>query len=208
LNDHKTGFHRLYYNRNIWLDTFWMGVPVAKAPTDLIAIAEILHATRPEVLIETGSYYGGSALFYAHAFDILRCGHVLSIDTVEAKRPVHPRITWAYGPSTDPEAVAYATDLAQGKRTMVVLDSDHHKQHVLDELDGYAPLVTPGCYLIVEDTNVNGHPVAPDHATWTVGSPQRVAAVASRVRAGRTSRTFLVVVQPRRVPPPSRGVIV
>jgi cephalosporin hydroxylase len=153
-------FHRAYYASGVWEDTTWMGVPIAKAPTDMIAYAEIIHATKPDLLIETGTWFGGSALYFAHLFDLIGLGRVLSIDVQKHdERPKHPRITYAVGSSTDPEAVSWLAGEAKGRRTMVVLDSDHRRRHVLAELDAYAPLVSVGHYLIVEDTNMNGHPV-------------------------------------------------
>lgn len=156
-------FHRLYYNRKLWQDTHWQGVSVAKNPMDLWQYAEIIHETKPELIVETGSYRGGSALFFASLFNMIGAGQVISIDIEPFPRPQHSRITWATGSSADPDAIAYVTERATNLRTMVILDSDHHKRHVLRELDGYAPLVTPGCYLVVEDTNVNGNPVEDKH---------------------------------------------
>jgi cephalosporin hydroxylase len=77
-------------------------------------------------------------------------------------RPVHRRIRYVHGSSTDPAIVAQVRAAAEGKRAMVILDSDHAAAHVAAELAAYHDLVTIGCYLIVEDTNVNGHPVRPD----------------------------------------------
>lgn len=157
--------HRFFYDNphRTWLNTRWMGVPVAKLPLDLWVYQEILHETRPELIVETGSYQGGSALYLAHLCDLLGCGQVISVDVTDRPRPAHPRVTFATGNSTGPQAVEWANSHAAGKRTMVILDSDHEKTHVLAELDLYSPLVTPGQYLIVEDTNVNGHPVHPGH---------------------------------------------
>lgn len=152
-------FHRQFYASGVWEDTTWMGVPIAKAPSDMIAYAEILHATGPDLLIETGSWYGGSALYFAHLFDLIGHGRVVSIDVAKADRPRHPRVTYATGSSTDPDAVTWIHSEAKDRRTMVVLDSDHHKRHVLAELEAYAPLVSVGHYLVVEDTNMNGRPV-------------------------------------------------
>jgi cephalosporin hydroxylase len=154
------GFHRAYYSSGVWEDTTWMGVPIAKAPTDMIAYAEILHDTKPDLLIETGTWCGGSALFFAQLFDLLGRGRVLTIDTAKHdERPKHPRITYAVGSSTDPDAVSWLAGEARERRTMVILDSDHRKRHVLAELEAYAPLVSVGHYLVVEDTNMSGHPV-------------------------------------------------
>lgn len=153
-------FNRHYYRSGVWEDTRWMGVPIAKAPTDMIAYAEILHETRPDLLIETGTWFGGSALYFAHLMDILSKGRVISIDIQKHDaRPKHPRITYAVGSSTDPDAIAWLAGEAADRRTMVILDSDHRKRHVAAELAAYAPLVSQGHYLVVEDTNVNGHPV-------------------------------------------------
>ena len=90
--------------------------------------------------------------------------HVLSIDIVgNPARPVHPRVTYLTGSSTSPEILSEVKRrIGESGRVMVILDSDHKKDHVLDELRLYAPLVSKGSYLIVEDTNVNGRPVFKD----------------------------------------------
>jgi cephalosporin hydroxylase len=73
------------------------------------------------------------------------------------------RIDFLVGSSTAPEIIADITERVRGKSVLVLLDSDHSQAHVANELELYAPLVTPGSYLIVQDTNVNGHPIAPEH---------------------------------------------
>lgn len=162
-------FHRLYFDARAfhmtWRNTYWMGHPVLKCPLDLWQYQEILHDVRPDLIIETGTAFGGSALHLAHMCDILGHGRVVSVDLQPRDgRPVHPRITYLSGSSVSPEIVTRLTEEArQAARVMVILDSDHAKDHVLAELRALAGLVTPGSYLIVEDTNLNGHPVDPDH---------------------------------------------
>jgi cephalosporin hydroxylase len=81
-----------------------------------------------------------------------------------AARPEHPRITYLVGSSIDPDMVARVRHLVgDDVPVIVILDSDHSEQHVRAELAEYAEMVTPGSFLIVEDTNVNGHPVLPEH---------------------------------------------
>jgi cephalosporin hydroxylase len=89
---------------------------------------------------------------------------VCTVDVAEIPgRPVHPRIQYLLGSSTDPDIVAEVERLVRAaNRVMVVLDSDHRRDHVSSELELYARFVTPGCYLIVEDTNLNGNPVLPE----------------------------------------------
>src|SRR5207237_5612429 len=92
-------FHRLYYDGaegkgRPFEDTQWMGVPCLKCPLDLWAYQEIVFETKPDLIIETGSYKGGSALFLAHLFDLMGNGHVVSIDIEHRERPQHPRITY------------------------------------------------------------------------------------------------------------------
>jgi cephalosporin hydroxylase len=162
-------FHRLYYYEaeltgGTWLDTYWLGVPTAKCPLDLWIYQEILFERRPDVIVETGTAHGGSALYLASICDILDRGRVVTVDVEEQERPTHARITYLLGSSTDPTVLdAIRSLVGDAERVMVILDSDHRAQHVLDELKSYGELVTPGDYLVVEDTNVNGHPVSPEH---------------------------------------------
>jgi cephalosporin hydroxylase len=157
-------FHRLYYEAAphlTWQNTFWMGHRVLKCPNDLWQYQEILHEVRPDLIIETGTCFGGSALYMAHLCDTLGQGRIITVDLEPREgRPVHPRIMYLTGSSVDPAIVSQLTAAARdATRVMVILDSDHSKDHVSAELRALANLVTPGSYLIVEDTNVNGHPV-------------------------------------------------
>lgn len=170
-------FHRQYYERRTetWGETYWLGHHVLKCPLDLWIYQEILHELRPELIVETGTYRGGSALYLASICDLLGHGAVLTIDSQRQRgRPRHPRITYLHGSSTSREIVRQVERQARRKRpVLVILDSGHGQAHVLDELRAYAPLVTPGSYLIVEDTNLNGHPVEPGHGP---GPAEAVAA--------------------------------
>jgi len=169
-------FHWLYYGRReqTWGNTFWLGHRVLKCPLDLWCYQEILHDVRPELIIETGTYQGGSALFLASICDLLGQGKVLTIDVDRREdRPRHPRITYLTGSSTSNAILRQVRRRAKGtSRVLVILDSGHAREHVLAELHEYAPLVTPGSYLVVEDTNLNGHPVESDHGP---GSAEAVA---------------------------------
>jgi cephalosporin hydroxylase len=163
-------FHQLYYYLGItkqgtWTHTYWMGVALEKCPLDLWIYQEIINEVKPELIIETGTRHGGSALYLSHLCDILGKGEVLTIDiTKPDPAPQHPRLTYLTGSSTDPAIVEQARQRAQGKGpVMVILDSDHARDHVLGELNALGDLVTLGSYLIVEDTNVNGHPVYLEH---------------------------------------------
>jgi cephalosporin hydroxylase len=160
-------FHKLYYDHReqTWGNTFWLGHRVLKCPLDLWSYQEILYEVRPELIIETGTYQGGSALFLASICDLLDQGKVLTIDVDRRDdRPRHPRITYLTGSSTSNAILRQVQRRARGaSRVLVILDSGHAKDHVLAEMDTYAPLVTPRSYLVVEDTNLNGHPVESDH---------------------------------------------
>ena len=170
-------FHRLAYNAakegRSWGGAMWMGIKIWKYPTDLQLYQELIWELKPRLIIETGTAFGGSALYFAHLLDALGSGKVVSIDLEPVKNsyPRHPRIAYIGGKSsTAPETLlevrAWVYGLADvliGRPTLIILDSDHAKDHVLDELNIYAGLVPPGSWLVVEDTNVNGHPVYPEH---------------------------------------------
>jgi cephalosporin hydroxylase len=157
-------FHRLYYFApgRTWRNTYWFGVPVQKCPLDLWIYQEILQEIRPSLIIETGTHRGGSALFLAGMCDLIGSGRILTIDIeVMEPRREHPRITYLEGSSTAPEILEQVrSHIEPDDSVLVILDSDHSLHHVSRELNSYSELVTPGSYLLVEDTNLNGHPIA------------------------------------------------
>ena len=159
-------FHNIYYRNagRTWQNTYWLGVPVQKYPADLWIYQELLLELKPDWIIETGTCHGGSALFLASICDLIQHGRVLTIDIVKPiKAPKHCRITYFEGSSVDPYMIQKMKARIRSKeKVLVILDSDHSQQHVAKELEVYSPLVTPGSYLIVEDTNINGHPVLPE----------------------------------------------
>ena len=149
--------HDVFYESDAWTKATWLGAQALKNPLDLWVYQEILHETRPELIVETGTYRGGSALFLASICDLLGVGEIVSIDIEPLREdyPEHPRITYVGGrSSTDPEVVAEVSARADGCPTLVVLDSDHSQAHVEAELAAYAPIVPVGCYVIVEDSNI------------------------------------------------------
>jgi cephalosporin hydroxylase len=149
--------HDAFYASDAWTKATWLGAQALKNPLDLWVYQEILFETRPELIVETGTYRGGSALFLASMCDLLGAGEVVSIDIepVRDDYPEHPRITYLGGrSSTDPDVLEEVRARAAGRSTLVVLDSDHSQAHVEAELRAYAPIVPVGCYLIVEDSNI------------------------------------------------------
>lgn len=158
-------FHRAWYDSGVWHSTRWRGRPIQKCPMDLFVYQEILDETRPEFVIETGSYWGGSACFLRDM--LLLLGMQAEVVTIDI-RPPDPGshvsgVEYVKSSSTDPAIVERMSRESRGKKTMVLLDSDHSAAHVGCELEAYASMVSPGQYLIVEDTNVNGHPVLPGY---------------------------------------------
>jgi cephalosporin hydroxylase len=149
--------HDVFYGSDAWTQARWLGNQALKNPLDLWVYQEIMADTRPDVVIETGTWRGGSALFFASVCDLLGAGEVVSIDVAPMRDdyPQHPRITYLAGrSSTDPDVVAELTERTRGRSTLIVLDSDHSQRHVEAELAAYAPLVPVGCYIVVEDSNI------------------------------------------------------
>lgn len=158
-------FHKVFYAAHTWSMTRWMGVPLLKSPFDLFSLQDIISGQKPALIIETGTAYGGSALFMAHLCDLVGSGSIITIDIEpHAQLPQHPRITYRLGSSLNPEIIGYVRERAArcGGPVLVILDADHHEDVVAAELAAYADLVTVGSFVIVEDTNVNGHPVVPE----------------------------------------------
>lgn len=164
ITDATDRFHVLSYTDGALDDTFWFGRPIQKSPLDCWVYQEILFELRPDLIVETGTYLGGSALFFAHLCELLGHGEVVTIDRQRRGIVDHPRVTQLVGDTLSRGVLdAVAERAAKARCVLVALDDDHSAPHVLRELAAYGPLVTPGSYLIVEDTNVNGHPVMPGH---------------------------------------------
>lgn len=161
----------LYHRLGIWQNMWWLGVKIQKNPCDLWMMQQTICEVRPDYIIEAGTLFGGSALYFAHVLDGLGLddSKVITIDIVEqcqqaAELPLwKKKVEFVHGSSTDPEIVARIRERVKGKKVIVVLDSDHARDHVLNELLCYWPMVSPGSYLVTEDTNIDGVPVAPDY---------------------------------------------
>lgn len=138
-----------------WGKMRWLGVRIAKTPCDLWMYQELITSIKPDWILETGTFYGGSALFMAHICGLLGHGQVITIDIKRRQHSIkHPRLEFLIGHSTAIKTLKYLHRKVDGK-VMVVLDSDHHKKHVLKELHLYSEFICPGSYLIIEDTNIN-----------------------------------------------------
>jgi cephalosporin hydroxylase len=149
--------HDVLYESDAWTEATWLGAQALKNPLDLWVYQEIIVETRPDLIVETGTYRGGSALYLASVCELLGHGEVVSIDveSMRADYPSHRRVTYLAGrSSTDPAVVDEVRARAEGRPILVILDSDHSQAHVEAELAVYAPLVPVGCYLIVEDSNI------------------------------------------------------
>ena len=159
-------FNRAYYANadRTMFDCAWLGTTTVKYPLDLWIYQELIVEQRPQLIVETGTYRGGSAKYFGSICDLLGEGEVLSVDIQDLSPPAHPRVSYLVGSSIAPETVAAVHARAAGlERVFVILDSDHSRDHVLAELHAYSDLVPVGGSMIVEDTNVNGHPVLPEH---------------------------------------------
>ena len=152
------GFQKVWEYSGVWFNTNWLGVSALKKPMDLWIYQEIIYETRPKVLIETGSYKGGSALFFATILDLIGEGSVITIDIKDdASRSLsHPRITAIVGSSISDDVIDQVRQIVGTQTAMVSLDSDHHKDHVLKEMELYSEFVTIGNYMVVEDTGIRG----------------------------------------------------
>lgn len=138
----------------------WFGRPVVQLPEDLIRLQEVIHQIKPDVIIETGVYRGGSLMFLAALCKAAERGRVVGIDVKIAdeerglieNHKLAPLITLIEGDSVSADVVEQVRGLiGDGETVLVILDSNHTKAHVLAELEQYSPLVTAGSYIVVTD---------------------------------------------------------
>lgn len=164
----------------------WFGRPLIQLPEDVIRIQEVIWRLQPDVIIETGIAHGGSLVFYAALCTAIGKGRVIGIDI--AVRPANRRAIEAHplsrlisiieGDSTAPATVSrVAADIKPDQRVIVILDSNHSYDHVSRELAAYAPLVSPGSYLVATDGIISEfHDLPGGRPEWVHDNATRAAA--------------------------------
>ncbi len=161
-------FHSLFYDsflfNKTWSESTWLGTHIKKCPFDTWMYQEILYEVKPDLIIECGTYKGGSAYFLATLCDLLNKGRIITIDIENhPNKPMHNRITYLTGSTIETDILKRLdNEVAASEIVLVILDDDHTCEHVYKEMLLYSKYVTKGSYLLVEDSNINGHPVYPE----------------------------------------------
>lgn len=147
----------LYESSITWKTVHWRGRPLVKWPSDLWVYMELIQMTRPQVIVETGTYEGGSAMFFADMQKVFGIeGMVITVDN-DVNKPTPPLpILSLRGDSVSDEILRQVEKHTKGcPAVLVSLDSDHTYEHVKKELDAYSKFVPLGSCLVVEDMNVS-----------------------------------------------------
>lgn len=163
----------------------WLGRPIIQLPEDMIRIQEVIYRVKPDVIVETGIAHGGSLIYSASLCKVMGKGRVIGVD-IEIRPPnrkaietheLFSYITLVEGSSTADDIVAQVkSGIQPGERVLVILDSNHTKQHVLDELEAYYDLVTPGSYIVATDGSMKDlHDVPRGNPDWTWDNPTAAA---------------------------------
>lgn len=164
----------------------WLGRPIIQLPEDIVRMQELVYHLKPDVIVETGVAHGGNQVFFASLCTLMGQGRVIGVDieirphnraALEAHE-LAPLITLIEGPSTDPSVLAKVkAQIRPHENVLVLLDSSHTKDHVLRELEAYAPLVGVGSYIIAADGIMEalvGVPRA--KLDWDQDNPKRAVA--------------------------------
>jgi cephalosporin hydroxylase len=162
-------YHYYYVHRGVSygaaeMQQTWLGHDIIKSPFDCWIYQELIYKVRPDVVLELGVMFGGASHFFASILDLVDHGIVLGIDITLAKvkEIINKRIHYIEGSSVSEEVFEQVRRKCEGKKVLVIADSDHEKNHVLRELQLYSRFVPVGSYFVVEDSlnDVMGyHPV-------------------------------------------------
>lgn len=198
-------FHQIFYDAtDIWIDAQWCGVRTWQNPNDVWIQQEIISEQKPDIIIDAGTNEGGSAVIWSMILEQVHpAGRVITIDiedkiTTARNLPAFKeRVEFLHGSSTDPAIVAEVKKRCEGKKVLVILDSWHKKHHVLGELRAYHSLVPVGGYVIVQDTNINGHPVRPDYGPGPWEAVEEFLAENKDFESDRSRERLLFTMHPR-----------
>lgn len=177
-------FHHWYYDTGVWETVRFLGVPCLKSVMDLWNYQEIIQELKPGLIVEFGTRHGGSALYFALiGQQVNPCSRVLTVDIedhlLDPRVRSTPGIEFMKTSSIDPAVVRRIGELRKAfpGPVFAILDSDHRKDHVLQEMLSLRDVLCAGDYLVVEDSNINGHPVLPD---WGPGPFEAIAEYTAR----------------------------
>jgi cephalosporin hydroxylase len=163
----------------------WMGRPIIQLPEDMIRVQEVVYRVKPDVIIETGVAHGGSLIFYASLFKAMGKGRVIGVDieirphnrkAIEAHE-LAPFITLIEGSSIEKSVVSKVKSFVKpGETVLVILDSNHTRQHVLAELEAYHDLVSSGSYIVATDGSMKDlYDVPRGKPEWKQDNPTAAA---------------------------------
>tara|TARA_Y100001949_G_C15931542_1_gene305880 strand:+ start:189 stop:992 length:804 start_codon:yes stop_codon:yes gene_type:complete len=199
-------FHVLYESKHkqTYDNTYWMGIRSMKCPLDLWIYQEILIKTKPDIIIETGTNEGGTTLFLANICDIMDNGEIITIDISSPnEKPKHKRIHYIQGDATSKKTITKIQQLVDkldnnsDTKIMVILDDEHSENHVFQEMEIYGKFVTPGNYLIVEDTSMGGHPVWSELKGGPMESVERYMKIYNDFEIDSAQEKFLLTFNPK-----------
>ena len=203
-------FHKLYYDQRVQnretVLLSWFGHRIEKCPFDIWTYQEIIFDTKPDLIVECGTRFGGGALYLASLLDLRGGpGEIVTIDITPMRhQPKHPRITYVVGSSSDPDVVARVKAGAAGKRTMVILDSDHSAKQVAAELKLWPEIVTPGLLPDHRRLGPGRSPGDPGVRTRPDRGARRVVPDPEGLRHRPESRAIHALAQPAGLPQAGR----
>jgi cephalosporin hydroxylase len=200
-------FSKAYYHTPVidgkpaWTHTYWQGIPALKCPLDLWIYQEIIFNQRPDFILECGVAGGGTTAFLADMCKLVGKGQVIGVDIDIPDLTRHTlnrydNIRLLQGSSISSEIAQQVFDVINSSNTIVILDSDHKKSHVIEELNIYSKLIPSGGYLIVEDTNINGYPVYPEYGDGPMEAVEEFINSNSDFYIDKTCHKFLTTFNP------------
>ena len=153
-------FIDIYSQAELWRQTTWLGVSSVQTPCDNWVMQEIIYEVKPDFIIETGTLQGGTTLYYASVLEqVNKNGKVLTVDIEDSRDKkaleselFKERVEFIKGDSVSQEVIDKIGERVKNHTVLVTLDSLHTKEHVLKELKLYSQFVSPGSYIVVQDT--------------------------------------------------------